>query len=83
MNRKLFEFNQYNECRYINGVDAIHPGYGFLAENADFAEICKACNIKFVGPTPEAITKNGYKRCSTRNDGRGRGSNCSWIRWHY
>lgn len=43
------------------GVDAIHPGYGFLAENADFAEICKACNITFIGPSPEAIQKMGMK----------------------
>jgi len=45
----------------LTGVDAIHPGYGFLAENADFAEICKACNIIFVGPTAEAIQKMGIK----------------------
>src|SRR5690606_31394850 len=45
----------------LTGVDAIHPGYGFLAENADFAEICKACNIIFVGPTPEAIQQMGIK----------------------
>ncbi|MFC4558773.1 acetyl-CoA carboxylase biotin carboxylase subunit [Virgibacillus kekensis] len=42
-------------------VDAIHPGYGFLAENADFAEICKACNITFVGPSAQAIQKMGIK----------------------
>ncbi|MBR8659210.1 MULTISPECIES: acetyl-CoA carboxylase biotin carboxylase subunit [Brevibacillus] len=43
------------------GADAIHPGYGFLAENADFAEICAACNITFIGPDPEAIVKMGDK----------------------
>ncbi|MCF3941732.1 acetyl-CoA carboxylase biotin carboxylase subunit [Oceanobacillus alkalisoli] len=42
-------------------VDAIHPGYGFLAENADFAELCEACNISFIGPTAEAIQKMGIK----------------------
>ncbi|MFE8695498.1 acetyl-CoA carboxylase biotin carboxylase subunit [Cytobacillus sp. FJAT-53684] len=45
----------------LTGCDAIHPGYGFLAENADFAELCRECNIIFVGPTPEAITKMGTK----------------------
>lgn len=45
----------------LTGVDAIHPGYGFLAENADFAEICNACNIIFIGPSPEAIQKMGIK----------------------
>ncbi|MEG1979998.1 MAG: biotin carboxylase N-terminal domain-containing protein, partial [Victivallaceae bacterium] len=38
----------------ICDVDAIHPGYGFLSENAHFAEICRECNIAFIGPTPEA-----------------------------
>ncbi|NBI27609.1 acetyl-CoA carboxylase biotin carboxylase subunit [Chengkuizengella marina] len=45
----------------LTGADAIHPGYGFLAENADFAEICESCNITFIGPSPEAITKMGDK----------------------
>jgi acetyl-CoA carboxylase biotin carboxylase subunit len=39
----------------IGDVDAIHPGYGFLAENAHFAEVCESCNIHFIGPSPEAI----------------------------
>lgn len=45
----------------LTGCDAIHPGYGFLAENADFAELCQECNIIFVGPSAEAITKMGTK----------------------
>ena len=45
----------------ITNVDAIHPGYGFLSENAHFAEVCQACNIKFIGPTPEAIRLMGDK----------------------
>ena len=45
----------------LTDVDAIHPGYGFLAENADFAEMCEACNITFIGPTPEAIQRMGIK----------------------
>ena len=45
----------------LTGCDAIHPGYGFLAENADFAELCRECNIIFVGPSPEAIQQMGTK----------------------
>lgn len=45
----------------VTGVDAIHPGYGFLAENADFAELCRECNVTFVGPSPEAINRMGTK----------------------
>src|SRR4029077_6570826 len=45
----------------ITGADAIHPGYGFLAENAEFAETCAASNITFIGPTPEQIRLMGDK----------------------
>lgn len=45
----------------LTEADAIHPGYGFLAENADFAEICESCNITFIGPSPSAISKMGDK----------------------
>ncbi len=45
----------------ITNVDAIHPGYGFLAESATFAKICEDCNIKFIGPRPEVIAMMGDK----------------------
>lgn len=45
----------------ITNADAIHPGYGFLAENASFSEICQEYNIKFIGPGPEMIRKMGDK----------------------
>ena len=45
----------------ITNADAIHPGYGFLSENAKFAEVCRDYNIKFIGPTPESIRAMGDK----------------------
>jgi acetyl-CoA carboxylase biotin carboxylase subunit len=45
----------------LTGAEAIHPGYGFLAENSDFADICASCGITFIGPSPEAIEKMGDK----------------------
>ncbi|WP_020616789.1 acetyl-CoA carboxylase biotin carboxylase subunit [Paenibacillus daejeonensis] len=45
----------------LTECDAIHPGYGFLAENANFAEICESCNITFIGPSPDAISRMGDK----------------------
>ena len=45
----------------ISGAEAIHPGYGFLSENAKFAEACEACDIKFIGPKAEAIRMMGDK----------------------
>src|SRR2546425_8483870 len=43
----------------ITGADAIHPGYGFLAENAEFAETCAASNVTLIGPTAEQIRATG------------------------
>lgn len=43
------------------GAEAIHPGYGFLSENSDFAEVCRAVGVKFIGPSPEAIERMGDK----------------------
>ncbi|WP_163329381.1 acetyl-CoA carboxylase biotin carboxylase subunit [Desulfurobacterium thermolithotrophum] len=45
----------------ITGADAIHPGYGFLSENPGFAEICTACGMKFIGPSPETMVLMGDK----------------------
>jgi acetyl-CoA carboxylase biotin carboxylase subunit len=45
----------------VTDAEAVHPGYGFLAENATFAEICRACSIRFIGPTPEVIRLLGDK----------------------
>ena len=50
----------------ITGADAIHPGYGFLAENAEFAETCAASNVTFIGPTAEQIRVMGDKAAARR-----------------
>ncbi|HXR78041.1 MAG TPA: acetyl-CoA carboxylase biotin carboxylase subunit [Bryobacteraceae bacterium] len=46
----------------ITNVDAVHPGYGFLSENADFAEVCEMSQIKFIGPKPDVIRTMGLKQ---------------------
>src|SRR5919201_2016018 len=48
----------------ITNVDAIHPGYGFLSENAGFAEGCRVSGIKFIGPKPSVIRAMGVKDCA-------------------
>ncbi|MGH7952156.1 MAG: acetyl-CoA carboxylase biotin carboxylase subunit [Limisphaerales bacterium] len=48
----------------IADVDAIHPGYGFLSENAHFAEVCESCNIRFIGPSPRAMSSLADKAVS-------------------
>jgi acetyl-CoA carboxylase biotin carboxylase subunit len=56
-------------------VQAVHPGYGFLAENAHFAEVCRSCNIEFIGPPHEAMAKLGDK-VSAREIARAAGVPC-------
>ncbi|MGE3163706.1 MAG: acetyl-CoA carboxylase biotin carboxylase subunit [Planctomycetota bacterium] len=48
----------------VTDVEAIHPGYGFLSENAHFAEICESCNIQFIGPTVDNIRRLGDKQAA-------------------
>jgi acetyl-CoA carboxylase biotin carboxylase subunit len=50
----------------ISGADAIHPGYGFLSENSEFASLCKECNITFIGPTPKNLAQMGEKTTARR-----------------
>ena len=53
--------NRIISAAEIGNVQAIHPGYGFLAENAHFAEVCRSCNIEFIGPPHEAMAQLGDK----------------------
>jgi acetyl-CoA carboxylase biotin carboxylase subunit len=50
----------------VGNVQAIHPGYGFLAENAHFNEVCRSCKIDFIGPTPEAMAQLGDKNAARK-----------------
>src|SRR5205085_1345972 len=45
----------------VTGADAVHPGYGFLAENAEFADTCERCKLRFIGPTPALMRLMGNK----------------------
>ena len=59
-------FNRILSAAEITGADAIHPGYGFLAENADFAEMCESCNLVWIGPSPNAILQMGNESLAKR-----------------
>ena len=68
-NESYLKIDRIISAAEIADVDAIHPGYGFLAENAHFAEVCASCNIKFIGPTSNAIRLMGDKN-SARDSAR-------------
>ncbi len=55
------DFRRIIAAAEVTNADAVHPGYGFLAENADFAEVCESCGITFVGPTAQQIRQMGDK----------------------
>jgi acetyl-CoA carboxylase biotin carboxylase subunit len=59
--QSYLKIDQIISAAEIGNVEAIHPGYGFLAENAHFNEVCRSCNIDFIGPTPQAMESLGDK----------------------
>lgn len=61
-NQSYLDIPKIMSAAEIMDVEAIHPGYGFLAENAHFAEICESCNIQFIGPTVQNIRQLGDKQ---------------------
>ena len=66
----------------IANVDAIHPGYGLLAENANFAEVCETCNIKFIGPPPEVTRLMGEKEKARAAMKKRRRADSARLGWH-
>ena len=59
--QSYLDFQRIIAAAEVTNAGAIHPGYGFLAENADFAEVCESCGIVFIGPTPLQIRQMGDK----------------------
>jgi len=59
--QSYLKIDQVISAAEVGNVEAIHPGYGFLAENAHFNEVCRSCQIDFIGPTPQAMEKLGDK----------------------
>ena len=60
-NKSYLNINNILEAAYITGADSVHPGFGFLSENAAFAKMCEECNIKFIGPSYQVIDLMGNK----------------------
>src|SRR6186713_1496253 len=60
------KIDQIISAAEVGNVEAIHPGYGFLSENAHFNEVCRSCKIDFIGPTPEAMARLGDKNTARK-----------------
>lgn len=65
-NLSYLEVKHIISAAEVTNCDAIHPGYGFLAENADFAEICHSCDLTFIGPSADSMRKMGDKATAKR-----------------
>src|SRR6204780_3494410 len=65
-NESYLLINRIISAAEIGNVQAIHPGYGFLSENAHFNEVCRSCKIDFIGPTPEAMARLGDKNTARK-----------------
>ncbi len=64
--QSYLKIDQVISAAEVGNVEAIHPGYGFLAENAHFNEVCRSCKIDFIGPSPEAMEMLGDKNAARR-----------------
>src|SRR5579875_1901693 len=60
--KSYLDFRSVISAAEITNVDAVHPGYGFLSENSEFANVCELSGIKFIGPTPRVISEMGLKQ---------------------
>ena len=60
-NQSYLKIDRVISAAEVGNVEAIHPGYGFMAENSHFNEVCRSCKIDFIGPSPEAMEKLGDK----------------------
>lgn len=74
--KSYLNMEQIISATVITKADAIHPGFGFLSENAKFAAMCEKCNIKFIGPSSDVISHMGNKAAARQTMLRGRDSNC-------